>query len=87
MKKAVSPNTIIAQHDARHFPNIPSSSDESGSMHFDRILCDVPCTGDGAIRKALASPSGVAVSRSASDDVARNEEPDVLLQAATRRRS
>ena len=50
-KKALSPNTIIAQHDARHFPSIPSSTDESGSMHFDRILCDVPCSADGTLRK------------------------------------
>ena len=50
-KKALSPNTIIAQHDARHFPKIPSSKEPSGSMTFDRILCDVPCTGDGTTRK------------------------------------
>ena len=70
-KRALSPNVIITQHDARHFPNIPikntnntnpktnasndndNDKDRSGYNHvrFDRILCDVPCSGDGTFRK------------------------------------
>ena len=29
-----------------------STGREDGSLQFDRILCDVPCSGDGTMRKA-----------------------------------
>lgn len=29
-----------------------TNADDQGFMLFDRILCDVPCSGDGTIRKA-----------------------------------
>jgi 16S rRNA C967 or C1407 C5-methylase (RsmB/RsmF family) len=35
-------------------PNIVVTSPKTGekvNMKFDRILCDVPCTGDGTLRK------------------------------------
>ena len=51
IKKGFSPNTIISQHDARQFPRVPCAAEPSGGMTFDRILCDVPCTGDGTFRK------------------------------------
>ena len=34
----------ITNHQAQFFPSL-------GSFLFDRVLCDVPCTGDGAMRK------------------------------------
>ena len=42
-------------HDASIFPNIkvtnPDNNMEKVNLKFDRILCDVPCGGDGTIRK------------------------------------
>ena len=42
-------------HDASIFPNIkvtnPNNTMEKVNLKFDRILCDVPCGGDGTIRK------------------------------------
>lgn len=52
-KRLQSPNVIITNHDASNFPSI-FTTDESGTrtkMKFDRILCDVPCSGDGTMRK------------------------------------
>ena len=37
-----SPCLIVTTGDATSFPNI---------LKFDRVLCDVPCSGDGTIRK------------------------------------
>lgn len=42
MKKA-TPNFIITNLDASNFPNL--------NIKFDRICCDVPCSGDGTCRK------------------------------------
>eukprot|EP00933_Yihiella_yeosuensis_P002553 TRINITY_DN10433_c1_g1_i1.p1 TRINITY_DN10433_c1_g1~~TRINITY_DN10433_c1_g1_i1.p1 ORF type:complete len:836 (+),score=174.48 TRINITY_DN10433_c1_g1_i1:95-2602(+) len=38
--------------DARKFPNLLWSGARSGRIRFDRVLCDVPCSGDGTVRKA-----------------------------------
>lgn len=43
LKRFGSAELIITNHDAQHFPMI---------MSFDRVLCDVPCSGDGTLRKA-----------------------------------
>lgn len=59
MKRLNSPNLIVTNHDATMFPSIklPSDSVESGAqtkgkyLKFDRILADVPCSGDGTCRK------------------------------------
>ncbi|CAG9324111.1 unnamed protein product [Blepharisma stoltei] len=37
---------VVVNHPAQNFPMIGE-----GNFKFDRVLCDVPCTGDGAIRK------------------------------------
>ena len=34
---------VVVNHQAQNFPRI--------DFEFDKILCDVPCSGDGAIRK------------------------------------
>lgn len=43
LKRFASPDLVVTHHDAQFFPKI---------MMFDRVLCDVPCTGDGTLRKA-----------------------------------
>jgi len=48
-----SPCFVATHHDASHFPNV-HLKDENGrvyGMQFDRVLCDVPCSGDGTFRK------------------------------------
>jgi len=51
-------NLIILNHNAQNFPflyskasfhNLPNSFDST--IFFDRIVCDVPCSSDAAIRK------------------------------------
>jgi multisite-specific tRNA:(cytosine-C5)-methyltransferase len=55
-----SPNCMITNLDAAAIPSIKIPSDPSSSssgsaatktLFFDRILCDVPCSGDGTTRK------------------------------------
>lgn len=43
LKRFGSAELIVTQHEAQHFPKF---------MTFDRVLCDVPCSGDGTLRKA-----------------------------------
>lgn len=61
MKRLNSPNLIVTNHDATIFPSIklPSEPVPQGVtprgryLKFDRILADVPCSGDGTCRKNL----------------------------------
>jgi 16S rRNA C967 or C1407 C5-methylase (RsmB/RsmF family) len=53
------PFALFCNHDARFFPDLDLTfdADEAGastseSIRFDKILCDVVCSGDGTIRKA-----------------------------------
>lgn len=49
-KRMCSPCLMVTNHNGQDFPRI---ADASGTaMEFDRILCDVPCSGDGTMRKA-----------------------------------
>lgn len=50
MKRLNSPNLIITNHDATMFPSIRLPG-QKGYLKFDRILADVPCSGDGTPRK------------------------------------
>lgn len=48
-----SPCLMLVNHEGSRFPDIPDV-DQNGNlvpMKFDRIICDVPCSGDGTIRK------------------------------------
>lgn len=49
VKRLASPNLLVTNHDAQMYPRIKLS--ESENLKFDRILCDVPCSGDGTMRK------------------------------------
>lgn len=57
LKRLSSPNLIVTNHDATQFPSIklPSTSTDPNAkptyLKFDRILADVPCSGDGTLRK------------------------------------
>ena len=59
MKRLNSPNIIVTNHDATIYPSIklPSEPLANGKpvpnryLKFDRILADVPCSGDGTARK------------------------------------
>lgn len=61
MKRLSSPNIIVTNHDATIYPSIklPSLPSTDGRpahnryLKFDRILADVPCSGDGTLRKNL----------------------------------
>ena len=61
MKRLSSPNIIVTNHDATVFPSIrlPSPTSADGKpvpnryLKFDRILADVPCSGDGTTRKNI----------------------------------
>jgi multisite-specific tRNA:(cytosine-C5)-methyltransferase len=55
-KRLNSPNLIVTNHDARHYPSIAlehGPGHKNKYMKFDRILADVPCTGDGTARKNI----------------------------------
>lgn len=53
VKRLNSPNLIVTNHDASQFPSIriPSDTNQAKYLKFDRILADVPCSGDGTCRK------------------------------------
>jgi multisite-specific tRNA:(cytosine-C5)-methyltransferase len=58
-KRLNSPNLIVTNHDATLFPSLrlpslpglPGERPKSRYLKFDRILADVPCSGDGTCRK------------------------------------
>ena len=61
MKRLSSPNIIVTNHDATVYPSIKIASQTAADgrpvqnryLKFDRILADVPCSGDGTLRKNL----------------------------------
>ncbi|KAF2739795.1 S-adenosyl-L-methionine-dependent methyltransferase [Polyplosphaeria fusca] len=56
VKRLNFPNLIVTQHDAAIFPSIelPSAPGQRRQfLKFDRILADVPCSGDGTARKNI----------------------------------
>ncbi|EZA61105.1 hypothetical protein DMN91_005024 [Ooceraea biroi] len=52
-KRLNSPNILITNHDSSIMPNftITKPDGTKGILKFDRILADVPCSGDGTMRK------------------------------------
>ncbi|KAH3901815.1 tRNA (cytosine-C5-)-methyltransferase SCDLUD_001597 [Saccharomycodes ludwigii] len=54
LKRLNSPNLLVVNHDAQFFPRIQIENNGKKSfVLFDRILCDVPCSGDGTMRKNI----------------------------------
>ncbi|KAK8484227.1 hypothetical protein V6N11_024360 [Hibiscus sabdariffa] len=64
-KRMCTANLIVTNHEGQHFPgcrshkNILIGSETTNELEksitqllFDRVLCDVPCSGDGTLRKA-----------------------------------
>lgn len=49
-KRANSPGLLVTNHEAQNFPDIKSRGGRT--FPFDCILTDVPCSGDGTMRKA-----------------------------------
>lgn len=53
INRLANSNLIVTNHQAQFFPKI-NVLNEKGFLElkkFDKILCDVPCTGDGTLRK------------------------------------
>ena len=56
MNRLNTANMLILNHDAQNFPGLcylPQHATNQGEPRvlFDRIVCDVPCSSDAAIRK------------------------------------
>ncbi|ORZ03789.1 S-adenosyl-L-methionine-dependent methyltransferase [Syncephalastrum racemosum] len=54
LKRMQSPCFVATSHDGQHFPSgmrVARNGDELSPLRFDRVLCDVPCSGDGTMRK------------------------------------
>ena len=59
LKRLGSPAFLVTTHEGQHFPSLYTQPPQSSSLPpslllFDRILCDVPCSGDGTLRKNLS---------------------------------
>lgn len=50
VKRLNLPNFMVVNHDGQLFPKIRLDG-AAEFLRFDRILCDVPCSGDGTMRK------------------------------------
>jgi tRNA (cytosine34-C5)-methyltransferase len=50
-KRLHSPCLLVTNHQAQDFPRIYLNNSGANILQFDRILCDVPCSGDGTVRK------------------------------------
>ncbi|RZC47000.1 hypothetical protein C5167_039935 [Papaver somniferum] len=61
-KRMCCANLIVTNHEAQHFPSCNLSKNgldtsefgipDISQLLFDRVLCDIPCSGDGTLRKA-----------------------------------
>ncbi|KAI7799278.1 RNA cytosine C(5)-methyltransferase NSUN2 [Triplophysa rosa] len=53
-KRLNSPCIMVVNHDASIFPRLQFDRDgKKDVLFYDRILCDVPCSGDGTMRKNI----------------------------------
>ena len=46
-----SPSLVVTNHDARLIPESLGEGDVAAPLLFDRVSADVPCSGDGTLRK------------------------------------
>lgn len=57
LKRYHAPNVLCMRCDGTHWPRVyrhvghDSNDQDWGSLRFDRVICDVPCSGDGTVRK------------------------------------
>eukprot|EP00056_Hartaetosiga_gracilis_P010119 m.148523 g.148523 ORF g.148523 m.148523 type:complete len:173 (+) comp13258_c0_seq18:375-893(+) len=49
---SVCDKLLVTQHKAQKFPYTSSTAEETTRGCYDRIVCDVPCCGDGTLRKS-----------------------------------
>ncbi|VDK80254.1 unnamed protein product [Litomosoides sigmodontis] len=52
LKRMPTSNCIVINEDAAFLPNFSADMNTSESLSFDRVLCDVICSGDGTFRKS-----------------------------------
>ncbi|XP_053099620.1 RNA cytosine C(5)-methyltransferase NSUN2 [Hemicordylus capensis] len=53
-KRLNSPCIVVVNHDASSIPNLQiTTNGKKEILFYDRILCDVPCSGDGTMRKNI----------------------------------
>jgi multisite-specific tRNA:(cytosine-C5)-methyltransferase len=50
-KALCSPSLVVTALPGQTFPQL--MSDKGDAIMFDRVLCDVPCSGDGTLRKVI----------------------------------
>lgn len=53
-KRLNSPCFVVTNHDSSAMPNVRVTNPltkQVEDLQFDRVLCDVPCSGDGTLRK------------------------------------
>eukprot|EP00106_Octopus_bimaculoides_P022451 XP_014789893.1 PREDICTED: tRNA (cytosine(34)-C(5))-methyltransferase-like [Octopus bimaculoides] len=53
VKRLQSPCCVVVNHDAATMPNLRMSPNSPDFVSYDRVLADVPCSGDGTLRKNL----------------------------------
>ncbi|PJF18063.1 hypothetical protein PSACC_02131 [Paramicrosporidium saccamoebae] len=52
VKRILSPGLLVANNDGTSFPTLVAAANGNFErVYFDRILADVPCSGDGTLRK------------------------------------
>lgn len=53
VKRLRSPCLVVTNENAAHYPTVylPGTEGQRTPLMFDRVLCDVPCSGDGTLRK------------------------------------
>lgn len=55
-KRMCSPSLLVCNHEGQMLPLVrPRGAAKlaaHGTLRYDRVLCDVPCSGDGTLRKA-----------------------------------
>ena len=55
LKRLESPNFMIVNQDASAMPNFRADAADGTNIMYDRILADVPCSGDGTFRKNIGN--------------------------------
>ena len=49
---AATASVLVTCHNGQRFPRVaPADGGGGADGTYDRIICDVPCTGDGTVRK------------------------------------